>query len=61
MLVAVAMATAPDGERHQEAARDGDPDNAREQQCERDTPEFPRHVQSSSHSLTAPPSTIFMV
>jgi hypothetical protein len=61
MLVAVAMAAAPDRERYQEAARDRDPDNAREKQCERDTPKSSRHVRSSSHRLTPPPPAIFMM
>jgi hypothetical protein len=58
MLVAVAMAAAPDRERDQEAAPDGDPDDAREKQCERDTPAS-SHVPSSSHRLTPPPPAIF--
>ena len=39
MLVSVIVATTADGERYQQAARDGDPDNAREQQREHDAPE----------------------
>jgi hypothetical protein len=59
MLVSVIVATTTDGERDQQAACDGDPDNAREQQREHDAPESSSHVRSSLCCLTRAAPGVF--
>ncbi len=59
MLVPVIVAATTDGKRYQQAARDGDADNAREQQREHDAPESSSHVQPSLCCLTRAPPGVF--
>ena len=59
MLVAVIVAATTDGKRDQQAARDGDPDNAREQQREHDAPESSNHVRPSLCCLTRAAPGVF--
>ena len=59
MLVSVIVAATADGERYQQAARDGNPDNAREQQREHDAPESSSHVRSSLCCLTRAAPGVF--
>jgi hypothetical protein len=59
MSVIVAAPATPDGERNQQAARDGDTDNAREQQREHDPPESSSHVRSSLRCSTRAPPGVF--
>jgi hypothetical protein len=59
MLVSVIVAATTDGKRYQQAARDGDPDDAREQQREHDAPECRSHVRPSLCYLTRAPPGVF--
>jgi hypothetical protein len=59
MFVSVIVAATADGDRYEQAANDGDPDNVCEQQREHDAPESSSHLRSSLCFLTHVPPGVF--
>jgi hypothetical protein len=59
MFVPVAVATSSDRERHQQASRDGDPDEAGKQDREHGTPESGGHIELSLCCSTQGQSGVF--